>query len=67
MALSSLSISWTGEYVNALGSMVNDEKCDLSFASDNRLNWKDGKTAVGSEICSGMFDYLYTMFSPDLD
>ena len=45
MVLSSSSISWMGEYVNALGSMVNDEKYDLGSSSDNRPKWKDGKTA----------------------
>jgi hypothetical protein len=29
VALSSSSIVWTGEYVNALGSMVNDENSSL--------------------------------------
>ena len=45
MVLSSSSISWMGEYVNALGSMVNDEKYDLGSSSDNRPKWKDGKAA----------------------
>ena len=46
VGLSSSSITSTREYVNALGSMANDEKYDLGFASDNRPTWKDGKTAV---------------------